>query len=77
MDGVTNVYHTPYLINLVSQGSVIIPNFEIPVEERFYSPEERQQLYVPGSAKATMTVVGEVRGFCVMTIVVYYNYEVP
>ena len=58
MDGVTNVYHTPYFINLVSRGSVIVPDLEVPVPEMFYHPEQREQLYVPGSAKCTVSLVG-------------------
>ncbi len=57
-DGVTNVYHTPFLINLVSQGSQIIPDLDIPVPEIFIHPEEREHLYVPGSASAKVSLAG-------------------
>ena len=61
LDGVTNYYNTPYLIDLVSQGSIIIPDFDIPVPERFWLPEQREHLYVPGSAKAFVSIVGKYR----------------
>ena len=58
MDGVTNTYHTPYLIDLVNKGSVLIPDLWIPVPERFLLPEQREHLFVPGSQKATVSLVG-------------------
>lgn len=59
MDGITNVYHTPYMIDLISQGSVIIPDLEVPISEMFWHPEQRAHLYVPGSEKLSVTLVGE------------------
>ena len=59
MDGVTNAYHTPALIDLVNKGAVIVPDLWIPVPERFIYPGQREHLYVPGSQKATVTVSGK------------------
>ncbi|KAK2182230.1 hypothetical protein NP493_362g02042 [Ridgeia piscesae] len=61
-DGVTNYYNTPYLIDLISSGFQIVPDFEIPVPEQFVYPEQRRHLYVPGSAESIVTVVGDVVG---------------
>ncbi|KAI0217799.1 Alpha-2-macroglobulin-P [Lamellibrachia satsuma] len=61
-DGVTNYYNTPYLIDLISSGYQIIPDFEIPVPEQFVYPEQRRHMYVPGSAEATVSIVGDVVG---------------
>lgn len=58
MDGVTNYYNTPYMIDLINQGSQIIPDFYINVTERFTHPEIPWHFYVPGSPKATLSVVG-------------------
>ena len=37
-DGVTNYYHTPYLLDLINSGSQIIPAFQVNVTERFFYP---------------------------------------
>ena len=58
MDGVTNYYNTPLLIDLVTSGSLVIPDFQIPIPERFVDPEDPQHLYVPGSGAAFLTIVG-------------------
>ena len=57
-DGVTNFLHTPYFIDLISSGSQVLPDLEIPVPERFIRPQERQHLFVPGSQRATIGIVG-------------------
>ena len=62
MYGVTNYYNTPYLIDLINQGSLIVPDFEIPVPETFLYPEQRQHLYVPGSAEAYVGIIGTADG---------------
>ena len=54
------MYHTPYLVDLVSRGSLVIPDLDIPVPERFINPGQREHLYVPGSEKATVSVVGKI-----------------
>ncbi len=59
MDGVNNGDHTPYLIDLVNQGSVIIPDFDSPIPEMFKHPEKPEHLYVPGSEEATFTLFGK------------------
>ena len=53
------MYHTPYLVDLINQGSKIIPDFEIMVPERFIAPEQREHLYVPGSPTARISLVGK------------------
>ena len=59
MDGVENSDYTPYLIDLVNQGSIIIPDFQIPIPEQFWVPEQRWHLYVPGSESTVMSLFGE------------------
>lgn len=58
-DGVTNYLHTPFFIDLINSGSLVLPDLEIPVPERFVKPEERQHLYVPGSPEAYVGLVGK------------------
>ena len=59
MDGVGNGDHTPYLVDLVNQGSVIIPDFDSPIPEMFWQPEQPYHLYVPGSESAEYQLFGE------------------
>ena len=59
MDGMTNGDHTPYLIDLVNQGSIIIPDFDIPIPQMFFHPEQKVHLYVPGSESATYSLFGK------------------
>ena len=58
-DGVTNYLHTPYFVDLINSGSMVLPDLEIPVDERFVKPEERKHLYVPGSPDAKVGIVGK------------------
>ena len=58
MDGITNTYSTPYLIDLVNKGSSLIPDFWIPIPERFLVPNTREHLFVSGSQRATINVAG-------------------
>ena len=58
-DGVTNFLHTPYFIDLINSGSLVLPDLEIPVPEQFVKPEQRQHLYVPGSQIADVGIVGK------------------
>lgn len=51
--------HTPYFIDLISSGSMVLPDLAVPVPERFIKPQERQHLYVPGSPEAYIGVVGK------------------
>ena len=44
-DGVTNFYHTPYLLDLINSGSQIIPHFQINVTERFFRPGMETSMY--------------------------------
>ena len=48
----------PYLVDLVNQGSVLIPDFDIPIDERFFIPEQRELQYVPGSNDAHVYIYG-------------------
>ena len=57
-DGVTNYYNTPYLVDLINQGSLIVPDFDIIVPEQFIYPEQREHSYVPGSPKAVLSIIG-------------------
>ncbi len=66
IDGITNVYHTPYLVDLINQGSKIIPDFEIQVPERFIAPERREHLYVPGSPTCRVSLVGKCASGCLL-----------
>ena len=59
MDGVENGDYTPYLIDLVNQGSIIIPDFHIAIPEQFWKPEQRWHTYVPGSQAAGMSLFGK------------------
>ena len=61
-DGAENDDQTPYLIDLVNQGSVIIPDFDISIPERYVVPNQRELLYVPGSNVVTMFLWGKCRG---------------
>jgi hypothetical protein len=56
---VTNWFNAPYLIDLINSGQLQIPPFDIPVDQRFIYPEQRMHLYVPGSQKAVLNVIGE------------------
>ncbi len=59
MDGVVNSDHTPYLIDLVNQGSIVIPDFDSPIPEIFIHPEQAWHDYVPGSEEAVFTLFGK------------------
>lgn len=59
-DGVTNYYHIPYMIDLITQASVIVPDFDIPIKQQFIQPEQREHDYVPGSGKAVTSLFGDV-----------------
>ncbi|CAG5133426.1 unnamed protein product, partial [Candidula unifasciata] len=59
-DGVMNYYHTPYLIDLIRFGSIQIPQFDVPVPEQFRKLEVRENLYVPQSPNAVMSLFGDV-----------------
>ncbi|XP_071092281.1 CD109 antigen-like [Haliotis cracherodii] len=59
-DGVMNYYHTPYLIDLITYASIIIPDLDVPVPEQFVVPEQRYHLYVPGSPEGHLSIFGDV-----------------
>ncbi|OAF66568.1 hypothetical protein A3Q56_05710, partial [Intoshia linei] len=59
-EGVTSHDHATYLIDLVNQGSVVIPEFEIPIPEIYWRPDINYNLYVPGSEKAVVSIFGDV-----------------
>lgn len=61
-DGVTNYYHTPYFVDLISSGSMRFPDLEIPVPEQFIRPNLNKHLYVPGSPQCRVGIVGDVVG---------------
>ena len=57
-DGVLNDDHTPYLVDLVNQGSVIIPDFDSVVPDQFIDPDIPYHRYVKGSEWARMNING-------------------
>jgi len=60
-DGVIGRYrHTPYLVDLVNTGSVIIPDLKINISERFFDPGARDLLYIPHSGVAKLHVFGKI-----------------
>lgn len=59
-DGVENYFHTPYLLDMITYGSIIIPDLKINVSDQFIVPEQRFHSYVPGSPKATVSMFGDV-----------------
>jgi len=59
-DGVVGRYKfTPYLVDLVNTGSLIIPDLKINISERFFDPGARDLLYIPYSGVTTLHVYGE------------------
>jgi len=59
-DGVVGRYKfTPYLVDLVNTGSLIIPDLKINISERFFDPGARDLLYIPYSGVSTLHVYGE------------------
>lgn len=60
-DGVINYYHTPYLVDLISFGSVTAPDLSVPIPELWFVPGQfRELLYVPGSEQACVSVFGDI-----------------
>jgi hypothetical protein len=57
-DGVTDDNYIPYLVDLVNQGSQLIPDFSTDIPERFVVPGQAELLYVPGSNFAEMMIHG-------------------
>lgn len=59
-DGVVGRYKfTPYLVDLVNTGSLIIPDLKINISERFFDPGARDLLYIPYSGVSTLHVYGD------------------
>jgi len=59
-DGVIGrVRHTPYLVDLVNTGSLIIPDLKVNISERFVDPGARDLYYIPYSNQATLYVYGD------------------
>ena len=50
--------HTPFVVDLVNSGSLLIPDLKINISERFVDPGSRKLLYIPYSNKATLYVYG-------------------
>lgn len=59
MNGVTNYYHTASFLDLTSSSTLFVNNFKIIVPQKFTIPERRLHRFVPGSQKATLSVVGK------------------
>ena len=53
------MYHTPYLIDMITSGSMIIPDLKVNVSDQFIVPEQRYHQFVPGSPKGHVTVFGK------------------
>ena len=67
-DGVVGRYrHTPYLVDLVNTGSLIIPDLKINISERFFDPGKRDLLYIPYSGVAKLHVFGKLNLVYVLT----------
>jgi len=59
-DGVVGRHKfTPYLVDLVNTGSLIIPDLKINISERFFDPGARDLLYIPYSGVSTLHVYGK------------------
>jgi len=59
-DGVVGRYKfTPYLVDLVNTGSLIIPDLKVNISERFFDPGARDLLYIPYSGVTKLHVYGE------------------
>ena len=83
-DGVVGRYrHTPYLVDLVNTGSVIIPDLKINISERFYDPGARDLLYIPYSGVAELHVFGNLNTLymicyveCTCLLLIVYSVSV-
>ncbi len=60
-EGVTNIYHTPYLLPLVNLPRMM-SEFEIITNQTFILPLQQGWTYVPGSPQASIFVSGDVCG---------------
>ncbi|GFO11264.1 Cd109 antigen-like isoform x3, partial [Plakobranchus ocellatus] len=59
-NGVLNYYHTPYLIDLIRFPSMETPSLKVEVQEQFREVEVRENVYVPQSPTAMVTLYGDV-----------------
>ncbi|KAK3086321.1 hypothetical protein FSP39_016806 [Pinctada imbricata] len=59
-DGVENMYHTPYLVDMITYGSLKMPDLHVNVTDLFITPDQRYHKYIPGSPKARVTFFGDV-----------------
>jgi hypothetical protein len=60
-EGVTNVYHTPYLLSLVNMPRMI-SEFEIVTNQTFLLPLQQIWTFIPGSPSAQVFINGDVCG---------------
>ncbi len=60
-EGVTNVYHTPYLLSLVNMPRMI-SEFEIVTNQTFVLPLQQIWSFIPGSPSAQVFITGDVCG---------------
>ena len=60
-EGVTNVFHTPYLLSLVNMPRMI-SEFEIVTNQTFLLPLQQIWSYIPGSPSAQVFITGDVCG---------------
>ena len=59
-DGIENMYHTPYLVDMITYGSLAMPDLKVNVTDLFITPEQRFHNYVPGSPRAQVTLFGKI-----------------
>lgn len=60
-EGVTNVFHTPYLLSLVNMPRMI-SEFEIVTNQTFILPLQQIWSFIPGSPRAKVSITGDVCG---------------
>lgn len=60
-EGVTNTYHTPYLLSLVNMPRMI-SEFEIVTNQTFLLPLQQIWSFIPGSPTANVYVTGDICG---------------
>ena len=68
MDGITNTYHTPLLLDLNRATELWPTYFWIPINDVFVNPTTREHYYVVGSPYANLSIVGDVVGPALSTM---------
>ncbi|CAD5122913.1 DgyrCDS11313 [Dimorphilus gyrociliatus] len=60
--GINNRYLTCHLVDLLNHGTLSVPDFKIPIQERFILPEQQRHIYVPGTPIGELKIVGGTTG---------------